>query len=162
MTLPPRLGAAGLIIASVVVALALTVVPMPDWAAGLRPQWVALVVIYWCMAAPQSLGIGMAWLAGLVLDVVSGSLFGLHGLMLATAAFLTHTAYQQVRMAPLLQQAVWVGGVLLVGQLIAYLALQLAGRTPPLSSFATVVISAFLWPWLFLILRDLRRAFSGA
>ena len=158
----PGIGAVGLIAASIVLALALALVPMPHWAASLRPQWVALVLIYWCMAAPHQIGPGIAWLVGLLLDTLTGSLFGLHGLVLATVAFVTGLFYQRVRVAPLPRQALWVAGVLLLGQLIAYLALTLVGRRPVPGFFVTVAVSALIWPWLFLVLRDLRRASSRA
>ena len=59
---------------SLVVALMLTALPMPDWAAMWRPAWVALVLIYWCMAAPTYAGVLMGWMLGLFLDVLSGTL----------------------------------------------------------------------------------------
>lgn len=156
-TLPP-LGARALIILSLALALALTVVPMPEWARSLRPEWVALVLIYWCMAAPHQVGTGVAWLVGLLLDVVSGSLFGLHALTLLVAVFVIRLVYQRVRVAPLMQQALWVGTILLLAQAVSYAGLGATGRAPTLvGSFATVPVSALLWPWVFLILRDLRR-----
>ncbi|MEC9340028.1 MAG: rod shape-determining protein MreD [Pseudomonadota bacterium] len=154
----PRLGASGLVVTSLILAFVLTLVPMPQWAAFLRPQWVALVLIYWCMATPQLVGPGIAWMVGLLLDALTGSLLGLHGLVLATVAFVTGLSYQRVRMAPLPQQALWVAAVLLLGQIIAYVVLVLVQRGPEPGFFLTVAVSALIWPWLFLVLRDLRRA----
>ena len=59
---------------AVAVALMLTLVPLPLWAEVLRPEWVTLVLIYWCIALPQRIGVFTGWLAGLMLDVARGAL----------------------------------------------------------------------------------------
>ena len=46
----------GVIVLTFVIALLLTVIPLPDWARYLRPDWVGLVLIYWCMALPDRVG----------------------------------------------------------------------------------------------------------
>jgi rod shape-determining protein MreD len=46
---------------SLVIALMLTALPLPEWAVNWRPAWVAMVLIYWCMALPERVGIGVRW-----------------------------------------------------------------------------------------------------
>ena len=71
----------GLTIAlSFFVALILTIIPLPDWMASFRPEWVALTLIYWSMALPQRVGVGIGWGLGLALDVLKGALLGQHAL----------------------------------------------------------------------------------
>ena len=67
---------------SVMIALVLTIIPLPEWGEALRPAWVALVVFYWVLALPERFNIGWAWLTGLLLDALTGSLLGAHALVL--------------------------------------------------------------------------------
>ena len=100
MTLSPRRG--GLIILlSFVLALLLTVLPLPEWIRIYRPQWYTLVLIYWTLAAPQRVGVGVGWLTGIIVDVSTGTLLGQHALALSLIAFITHKMHQRVRLFPL-------------------------------------------------------------
>ncbi|MDH5778735.1 MAG: rod shape-determining protein MreD, partial [Gammaproteobacteria bacterium] len=66
----------GAIIFSFLIAFMLLMMPMPEWLRLARPEWVAMVVIYWSMALPKRVGIGSAWTAGLIVDVIRDSLLG--------------------------------------------------------------------------------------
>ena len=52
-----RQQGSGVIVATFLVALLLTVVPLPDWLRPARPDWVGLVLIYWCLALPERVGV---------------------------------------------------------------------------------------------------------
>ena len=58
---------------SLLLALILEIVPLPNWAVPYRPDWLALCVIYWTMMNPRRIGIGASWVAGLALDTHAGS-----------------------------------------------------------------------------------------
>lgn len=149
------------IVLSFVVALTLTALPLPDWAAVWRPAWVALVLIYWCMAVPERVGVGVGWFVGLLLDVLMGSLLGHHALGLSVVAFVTHKLHQQVRVLPLWQQAISVFGLVLIYEV---LVLWINGiRGIPVQAWAYLsapVTSMVLWPWISIILRDARRKYG--
>jgi rod shape-determining protein MreD len=159
MTDIPRQGGI-VIILTFLVAFMLTAVPLPEWAAAWRPVWVAMVLIYWCMAIPDRIGIGIAWLIGLLLDVQQGALLGQNALGLSIVAFITLAGYRRIRVFSLVKQALVVCSILFV-----YLFLMLWVRTmigyPPQhwSFWMPIVTSMLLWPWLFIILRDLRRTY---
>ena len=76
------------IYASLVVALILMILPLPDWAQIYRPNWVALVLIYWSMALPGRVGLWFAFFCGIVLDTLLGTLLGQHALALVIIIFL--------------------------------------------------------------------------
>ena len=61
---------------SIIIALMLTILPLPLWAAWFRPEWLVLVAIYWSIALPHRFNIGVAWLLGLLLDALSGTILG--------------------------------------------------------------------------------------
>ena len=78
-----------IILGTLVLAALFTVLPLPDWLEAYRPEWVALVVIYWVVALPDRIGLFSAWIAGFFMDVLEGSLLGLNALALALVAYLS-------------------------------------------------------------------------
>lgn len=148
------------ILASFLAALVLTILPWPVWTEQFRPDWVALVLIYWCMALPQRVGVGTGFLAGLTLDVLYGSILGENALAKTVIAFLTVHFHLQLRMFPRWQQAVVVLLLVAGNHLLVLWIKTLAGTAPGAWNFLTPgIVSMLLWPWLFVILRDLRRRF---
>ena len=60
-----------LTIATVVVGLMLTMLPLPDAVRAFRPDWVALILIFWALAEPRRYGVGTAWVIGLIVDEIA-------------------------------------------------------------------------------------------
>lgn len=149
------------IIASFVVALILTVLPMPAWLDPLRPEWVALVLIYWCMALPNRIGVGFAWTVGLLLDVLRGGLLGQHALSLAIVAYITLQLYQRLRIFPPLQQAVTVVVLITLHLMLQIWIKGISGQAVQSWTFMIPALSSMLlWPLVFVSLRSLRRRFK--
>ena len=148
----------GIIAMSFIIAIMLTALPLPDWAVNWRPDWVAIVLIYWCMAVPDRIGIFIAWFLGLLLDVQQGNALGQNALSMTLIAFLTINSYQRMRAYPLLQQAVLVCFYLLLYKLVMLLILVYLGlNKSDWTYWMPAITSMLLWPWLFIILRDVRR-----
>jgi rod shape-determining protein MreD len=143
---------------SFIVAIMLTALPLPDWAVNWRPDWVVVVLIYWCMAVPDRIGIFIAWFLGLLLDVQQGNVLGQNALGMILIALLTINSYQRMRTYPLLQQAVLVCFYLLLYKLVMLLILVCMGlNKSDWTYWMPAITSMLLWPWLFIILRDVRR-----
>lgn len=159
MNLAPRSG--GLVIAlTFLLALMLTVLPLPDWAQMLRPQWYTLVLIYWVLALPQRVGVGIGWLVGILVDVMTGTLLGQHALSLALVAYIAHEAHLRVRLFPLWQQSISVLTLLLIDRLLSFWVIGAASLpTPTVDYWIPPLVGMLLWPWLYIVLRDLRRRF---
>jgi rod shape-determining protein MreD len=148
------------IVTSFVVALMLTMLPLPDWAEPARPEWVAMVLIYWCMALPARVGIGVGWLMGLLVDVTRGALLGQHALALALVAYITLSLHQRLRVYPLWQQSLVVLMLVALEQLLVLWIKGVIGQSPGSWAYwLPSLTSMLLWPWMFLILRDVRRHF---
>ena len=149
------------IVISFLVALALAKLPMPAWAELWRPAWVALVLIYWCIAVPGRTGVMAGWLVGLAFDVMSGTLLGQHALAFVVVAFVSHKLHLRLRMLPLLQQALTVFVLVFLSQALILWINGIKGAPVALAAYLTVpVMSMLLWPWVFVVLRDARRRFS--
>ena len=149
-----------IIVLSFVIAMMLMAMPLPDWAIYWRPSWVAIVLIYWCMALPDRVGIGIGWGLGLLLDVQQGTVLGQNALGLAIIAYLCLKSYQRMRVFPLTQQAVLVCFYLLLYEFISLWIRGMMGVPPNNWTYwMPAFTSMLLWPWLFIVLRDIRRKY---
>jgi rod shape-determining protein MreD len=158
-----RSNATWVVIVTLALALTLAVWQLPDAWAPFWPRWAVLVTIYWCLALPHRIGIGIAWVVGLLLDVLAGTMLGEHALALALVAFLVVKLHLQVRAFPLWQQTLTVALLIVLYQLILYWidgAIGLPAR--PLARWLPVLTSLLVWPWLMSLLRHLRRRFRVA
>ena len=151
------------ILASFLIAFMLTALPLPDWAEAWRPPWVTLVLIYWCLAVPERVGVGIGWMLGLLLDVMTGTLLGQHALGLSLVAFIALRFHKRVRVLPLWHQGIFVCLLVLLERSLGAWVKGIQGL--PGSDtlvFAPAATSALLWPWVFIILRDVRRKYRVA
>jgi len=143
---------------SLVVALVLMILPLPDWVQMYRPNWVALVLIYWSMALPQRVGLLFAFFSGIILDTSLGTLLGQHTLALVMIIAINMNFYQRIRVLALAQQAIYIFVLLLLNQVVVAWVEGFLGRsTPLLAFFGAPFIGMLIWPWVFVILRDVRR-----
>lgn len=141
-------------------ALILSVVPMPAPFDAGRPMWLAMVVAYWVMALPHRVGLLTAWVAGLATDVLFGELFGQNALVLVLVAWLVLLLYQRIRRFPLWQQSLVMLPVLGIAQMVSLWLSSLVGNRPPtLLYLLPALVSTVLWPWVFTVLRLIRRRF---
>ena len=142
-------------------ALVLSVAPLPDSIELARPLWVNLILAYWVLTLPHRGGMAAAFVFGLMLDVLSGTLLGQNGLPLLLMVFLVLSLQQRLRMFPLWQQSMVLLIILGIGQLVQLWLNTLAGNRPPTLLFLIPVpVSVLLWPWVFVSLQWLRRRFD--
>ena len=143
---------------SLLVALVLMILPLPDGVQIYRPNWVALTLIYWSMALPKRVGLWFAFFTGIILDTSQGTLLGQHTLALVLIIFLNLNFYQRIRVLMLAQQAIYVFVLLLINQVLVAWVEGILGRpTPVLAYFGAPFVGMLIWPWVFVVLRDIRR-----
>lgn len=146
------------IVASFFFALVLAVLPLPQWLLWGRPEWVCLVLIYWCIALPHRVGITTALVMGVILDVLEGSVMGQNAFALIVVALLTLTLYQRLRVFSLWQQAAVVFVLVGINQMICQWVQSLQGAGAETLLFMLPAFSsALLWPFILHSLRGLRR-----
>jgi rod shape-determining protein MreD len=147
------------IVASFLLAFLLTVLPLPDQFQNARPEWVALVLIYWCMATPERVGPSVGWLVGLAQDALQGALLGQHALAYALLAYLTIKLHQRMRVFPIWQQALSVMVLLLLSRLVLLWVSGLIGRPPAdWQYWMAALTGSLIWPLVFVVMREMRRA----
>ena len=149
-----------LIIASLVVAMMLTIVPVPFWAGWARPLWVPAVAFYWALALPERFSLGAAWCVGILLDVLLGTLLGENALGLVLAVFVISKLYTRIRLFPMWQQVGIIFLLSLCHLTLLFWTQGLIGEAAVSWQFwVPSVTTALLWPWLFILMRDYRRRF---
>jgi rod shape-determining protein MreD len=149
-----------LIVTSFLVAYVLAVLPMPLWLMWARPEWVALILIYWAIALPHRVGILTALALGVMLDALEGAVLGQNAFSLLVVAMLCQTLYQRLRVFSVLQQAGTVFILIGINQLVCQWVQNLEGvGGPSLLFLLPAVSSALLWPVVLHVLRRLRRQY---
>lgn len=139
----------GLIFISLFVALLLEVLPMPVWSQWFRPDWVAMVVLYWVLTMPERVNVGVAWIMGLLLDGLNGTLLGEHALALIIIAFLMSKWHRQVKNFPVWQSALVVGILILIYKVLIWAIQGLIGQPPDSYAYLfSILTSMLLWPWV--------------
>lgn len=134
---------------SVLVSLVLSISLFPVGWFEFRPEWLGLMVFYWTFRAPAQFGILMAWVLGLLLDVLEATPLGVNALAMAVIAFLVLTVHQRLRMFPLVQQCVIVFLLLGINQMLVHFIKQLLGAdTSGFTYLWPAATSALLWPVL--------------
>lgn len=151
-----------LIVVSLLVACMFMLMPLPEFAAKSRPDFITLTLMYWWLAHPEKIGVVTGFIMGLVLDVMYGSLLGEHAIGTVFIAWVFVKNYQSLRVLPFMQQSMIVGVLLFIKQFVAYWIDS--GRGYDTGSvflyFLPCLLGALLWPWLFVMMRDLRRKVS--
>jgi rod shape-determining protein MreD len=129
-----------------IVALTLSVVPLPGAVAAFRPDWVAVVLLYWSLISPRRFGMMTAFWMGIGLDTLSGALLGQHALALLIIVYLSQRFHLRIRAFPASQQAATVVGLLALYEFVLFWIDGVAGRTvPAIERWAPVLSGAVLW-----------------
>ncbi|AQU82013.1 MAG: rod shape-determining protein MreD [Halomonas sp.] len=143
-------------------ALCLQVMPLADGWQVYRPEWIGLILIYWCMRIPSRVGVFHGFVIGILMDLIEGTSLGQHALILSLLAFLCALVYPRFRAYSLVQQSVLVLVLLGLVQLVEQWLRTLTGDfSIHLSFLIPSMISALLWPWLATMLRALERRLAG-
>lgn len=136
---------------SLLLALLLNFLPTAAWRGV--PDWLALLIVFWSVREPRRVGMGLAFLFGVAMDVADASLLGQHALAYVLVAYGASSLSRRILWFPLGQQALQVFPLLLLVQLVQFSVRLLAGAdSPGLGYFLGPVVSALLWPLLTFIL----------
>jgi rod shape-determining protein MreD len=143
--------------ATLLLSLVLMLVPLPGPLAPFKPYWPALVLLYWCLQSGDRVGLGLAFCLGVGADLFDGMLLGEQALRLTAMVFICLRFRSRLRFFPMWQQTLAVLGFLLNDRVLLLLIRVLGGDPlPPADFWISPFVGAALWPFVFLILDDLR------
>ena len=135
---------------TLIVALLLSILPLPEVIVSFRPDWVAIVLVYWSLFKPGHFGFLTAFWLGLALDTLYGSLLGQHALALLTVTYIARHFHLRIRVFPIWQMSVTVLALLALYEFLLFWADGVAARTvPAVDRWVPVAIGALLWPLVF-------------
>lgn len=141
-----------------IVAFILEIMPWPIGFQGFRPSWLILVLIYWALALPDKVSVGTAFAAGIVWDLILGSILGIHALVLSISIYFVAKHHLVLR-----NLSLWLQGLLvmlyisMIRGFIFVIEHTLHAATFNTQEIAGAFISGILWPWVFLLMRQIRR-----
>jgi rod shape-determining protein MreD len=144
----------GFIALTLAAALVVNLLPWSGVWLTLRPDFVALTVLYWCVHEPRRIGFAAAFALGLMMDTADASLFGQHALSYSVLAYAGIVLHRRVQSFSGRNQVVHVVALLLVNDVIVLLIRLLAGDNfPGYSYFAGSLVAAVFWPMMCVVLR---------
>ena len=142
---------------SLAFALLSMLVPLPGALQPFKPYWPALFLLYWSLESEDRVTLGLAFMVGLAADLLNGMVLGEQALRLCALVFIALRFRSRLRFFPMWQQALAVLALLLNDRILLLIVRMLAGASlPPASWWISPFVGAALWPFLFLLLDDLR------
>lgn len=150
LPLPVR---SSLVYLSLIAAILLNLLPFENMAAMLRPDFVALTLLYWSIHQPQQTGMSIAFVMGLIMDVIDASIMGQHALAYCLLTFFALILHRRLRMFSAFRQIPAVLWMLFLTQIVVFLTGTLAGTySPEWYVLLSSVTGALCWPLISIIL----------
>lgn len=135
------------VLASLGTALILNFIPLQSFALAIRPDFTALVIMFWNINQPHRLGMSLAFCVGLMMDVHHASVMGHHALVYCVIVYITSIFRRRVKVFNLVQQIPQICLMLLVMQcLLAIIELLGGANLPNWYYFLGSVSGAIIWP----------------
>ncbi len=140
------------VLLTLIVALTFQLYPWSGQGVILRPDFLLVVTLYWVIRAPYLINVGLAWFAGLIVDLSTGSLLGQHALAFGFAAFLALLYQRRLVLFNRWQLTVYIFALLIAERAIVLMLKLFADYdNPGLSYFWPVVTSMILWQLMVLM-----------
>lgn len=137
------------VLLTLIVALTFQLYPWSGQGVILRPDFLLVITLYWVVRAPHLCNVGVAWFAGLLVDLSTGSLLGQHALAFAFTAFLALLYQRRLVLFNRWQLSVYVLALLVFERVIVLvLKLFADNENPGLSYFWPVLTSILLWQFM--------------
>ena len=143
---------------SLAFALLSMLVPLPGALQPFKPYWPALFLLYWALeAGDQRVSLSLAFCIGLCADLLDGVLLGEQAMRLCALVFIALRFRSRLRFFPMWQQTLAVLALLLNDRVVLLIVRAFAGESfPPATWWISPFVGAALWPFLFLLMDDLR------
>ena len=142
-----------LLFGTLLFAIVFSLIPLPASFSAMRPYLLGVFLAYWILESPALLGLGSAFLIGLLADLALATPLGEQAMRLVVMAYLVQRFRARLRFFPLWQQAIAVGLLLFNDRVIATVLHLAMGLTlPPWGTWLSPLVGMFLWPWIFMLL----------
>ena len=138
---------------SLAIAAFLEIIKLPDTVTPYWPQWLVLVLVFWSVYLPRAMTIALAWLVGLLLDIVQFGLLGQNAFSKTLLVYVARLLQAKMRSYFIWQQMIVI---FILCVLDTALGLLIHGMQGPLElqwwMWSPCLVSMFCWFPLRLIL----------
>ena len=147
---------------TLLIGLCVQIIPWSPEYNMFKPHLLMLIMAYWLIALPHRIGMGMAFSLGIILDLFSGSLLGIHAFIFSCVAYLLMFKFQLIRNLALWQQSIIIFAVSLCYNILVFLFQVSIYHTITISPLILVssCVDGVLWIVIYLFLRLIRRNFA--
>ena len=128
--------------------------------AAWMPDFLALVLVFWCVHQPRLVGIGVAFFFGVATDVHQSSLLGQHALSYALLSYCAFTMHRRLLWFPIKEQMVQIIPFFLLAEATGWtIRLTTGDDFPGWSLLLSPALDTLMWPVAnFILLAPQRRA----
>ncbi len=148
------------IVLTLLVAMIITLLPLPDGWQAWRPSWVMLVLSFWVISIPERIGLLWAFICGLLLDVLLNTSLGVHSFSLAISIFIIQILYKRIRLFPHWKQALSIAAISCIYIVINFWLVRMTGKSQQYIPWSAIIVNGILWPWVYIILGSLSGYFK--
>lgn len=143
---------------SLLLALLITMLPLGRLA--WLPDLMALVLVFWSVHQPHRIGVGVAFMLGLLVDVHQSAMLGQHALAYTILSFSALVIHRRLVWFSLVSQAFQILPFFVMAHAVELIVRLLAGAAFPGYAMALApLVEAALWPFIsMLLLAPQRRA----
>jgi rod shape-determining protein MreD len=136
-----------LVYVTALLALTVSLVPLPQLLSIFWPNLLVLVVLYWSTMTPRAGGMLIGFLAGLTLDLLNGSQLGQHAFAMCLVTYLAIRLHLLTRAKPIFEQALYVGVALFVYEATLWAIDGFSGHhRGSWARWVYIVPGAAIWP----------------
>ena len=145
---------------TLIIAMMLTILPLPVWAVWYQPAWILITLLFWMIALPNQVGIGAAFIYGLLFDLLSGMILGQHALIFTLIAYFIIRFQVPICSLPVWQQMILVFIVTTFYLVLQYWIMAMFDLLPEMNKYWLPLMSTtLLWPWIRVLLKDYQNCF---
>lgn len=143
---------------SLLAALAVNLLPLGRHPAA--PDLLAVVLVFWNVHQTRRVGVGVAFVFGLLMDVHDGAILGQHALAYTLLGYFATAIHRRLVWFTLPLQALQILPLFIVAHLVSFtVRMIVGGMLPGWPAMLAPVFEAMLWPLVtFLLLAPQRRA----
>lgn len=143
----------GAIIVSMVIAILLTLLPLPEVLAVWRPDWILLTLVFWAIIMPKRIPLFLAWFTGLLIDSLYGTILGQHALGFTLVLYFSIRFSDRINPQIIWQQVFMIVIILGLYLVINLWILGVTGKSPnSLNYWLTLFSSIIIWPLWYKVL----------
>ena len=148
-----------IIIISIILGLFISLITLP--LGYYAPEWMLLIVIYWAIALPSNNKLFLAFLTGIIIDIVYGQVLGISSLFYVLLVYIILRLYNSLRYMTIAQQAVVLFIFIFLKQHLLVWAYFIIDRNIDYQALVVgSIVSASIWPLIYYTLRFIRRKFN--